>query len=103
VGWHQVIQKAEVRQGLVTEVVVGDRTIALFNLDDVIFATDNLCTHAPACLAEGFVEGDLIECPRHMGSFHIPTGKPVHEPAIVPLQTYKVRQQGDAVFVEIPE
>jgi nitrite reductase/ring-hydroxylating ferredoxin subunit len=32
-------------------------------MDDENFAADGLCTHEEGHLAEGFVEGDLGECP----------------------------------------
>jgi len=102
-SWHKVILKSEVAKGEITQVTVNQLTIALYNLDGKIYATANMCTHAPACLAEGFVEDDLIECPRHMGSFHIPTGNPVAQPAEVPLRTYKVREEGEDVYVQIPD
>ena len=36
------------------------------------------------------IEGDVIECCMHMGSFHIPTGMVMQPPCEVPLRTYQV-------------
>jgi hypothetical protein len=33
-----------------------------------VFATDNLCTHAQACLTDGTLSGDIVECPLHGGA-----------------------------------
>jgi anthranilate 1,2-dioxygenase ferredoxin subunit len=42
-------------------------------------------------LAEGWVEGDEVECPFHQGRFHIPGGQPTAPPCTVPLRIWKVK------------
>jgi nitrite reductase/ring-hydroxylating ferredoxin subunit len=39
----------------------ASRPIALFRLGDEFFATDDTCTHAQSSLAEGYIEGDIVE------------------------------------------
>ena len=82
---------------------VGDIEIALCNVDGTIYAINNICTHEYACLADGFIEGDAIECPLHQAQFHIPTGKVLSSPAVVDLQTYPVKVEGDEVYVQVTE
>jgi nitrite reductase/ring-hydroxylating ferredoxin subunit len=53
---------------------------AVFQLGDHYFVTQDLCTHGPGSLAEGFVEGEDIECPFHQGKFNIRTGLPSAPP-----------------------
>jgi 3-phenylpropionate/trans-cinnamate dioxygenase ferredoxin subunit len=43
----------------------------------------------------------IIECPKHNGRFDYRTGKAKGAPVIVDLQTYPVRVQDGAVFIEI--
>ena len=57
--------------------------------------------HAAASLADGMIEGDVIECCMHMGSFHIPTGKVVQPPCEVPLRTYQVVLKDEDVFADL--
>ena len=64
--------------------------VAVYNLDGAYYATDNLCTHGDASLAEGVVEGDNIICPFHGGTFDIRTGEPTAPPCVMPLRTYPV-------------
>ena len=86
----RVCSKSEVTPGSVKAFAVGDKTLAVYNIDGTFYATDDECTHAAASLADGMIEGDVIECCMHMGSFHIPTGKVMQPPCEVPLRTYQV-------------
>ena len=65
------------------------------------YATDDICTHEFASLAEGFVDGDCIECPLHAGKFHIPTGKAMTAPVTEDIRTYPVKVEGDEIFINL--
>lgn len=68
-----------------------DRTYALYRTNDNrYFATDGLCTHARVHLADGFVSGTTIECPKHNGRFDVTNGKAKGAPATVDLGCYPV-------------
>ena len=93
----------EVAVGAVAQVEVRGRTIALFNLAGAFFATDGICTHAYAPLADGCVDGETVECPLHGACFSIKTGEVLSPPATEPLATYAVRIEGEHVCVGVPE
>ena len=40
---------------------VAGRNIAIYAIDDTLYATDNLCTHGQAQLCMGFLDGHEIE------------------------------------------
>lgn len=61
---------------------------AVFTLGGEFFVTQDLCTHGPGSMAEGYVEGDEIECPFHQGRFDIRTGVPTSPPCTEPLRTW---------------
>ena len=66
-------------------------TYALYRLGESEFAlTDGLCTHAQTHLADGHLEGCIIECPKHNGRFDVRTGEPLRRPPRMPLCTYAV-------------
>ena len=67
------------------------------------YATDGICTHENACLPDGMVLGEIIECPRHQGRFHIPSGQAKGTPACIDLQTYPTKIEADQVLVSLPE
>ncbi len=74
--------------------------IAVYRLEDGLYATDDLCTHGAARLSDGEVEDGQIFCPLHHGSFDIRTGKPAQLPCAVPVKTYTLVVEGDDVFLK---
>lgn len=69
---------------------------------DEFFATDGLCTHEQVSLADGLVQGHIIECPKHNGRFDYRTGEGKGAPICVNLRTYRTRVEGSRVLIEIP-
>ena len=97
----RVCAKSDVAPDSVKAFAVGALTLAVYNIGGAIYVTDDECTHAAASLADGMLEGDVIECCMHMGSFHVPTGRVVQPPCEIPLRTYQVVLKGDDVFVDL--
>jgi len=93
--------KSDVAPETVKAFAVGAKTLAIYNIDGTYYATDDECTHAAASLADGMLDGDVIECCMHMGSFRVRTGEVVSPPCEVPLRTYQVVLRGDDVFVDL--
>ncbi len=99
-----VLQAEELAEGNVRAVSVpGYPTLAIYNLGGEFFATDDLCTHGNASLAEGDIEDDEIVCPFHEGSFDIRTGEAAAPPCLEPIRTYPVRVVEGDVQVELPD
>jgi 3-phenylpropionate/trans-cinnamate dioxygenase ferredoxin subunit len=67
------------------------------------FATDGFCTHEKSHLADGSVDGHIIECSRHFGQFDYRTGEAVELPACVNLRTYPVVVREGKVFLDLSE
>jgi nitrite reductase/ring-hydroxylating ferredoxin subunit len=91
---------AEVASGAAIRVETGDLVLAVYNVDGEFFCTDDLCTHGPGSLSEGYIDGDVVECNFHNGQFNIKTGEVVSPPCMVPIKTYKTIVEGDRVFIE---
>lgn len=100
-NWVTVAQRSAINPGDVLGVTLGERELALYELDGEIYATDNLCTHAFALLSQGWLDGDTIECPLHGGRFDVKTGKALCPPVTEDLKTYKVRVVGDDIQVRL--
>jgi 3-phenylpropionate/trans-cinnamate dioxygenase ferredoxin subunit len=78
------------------------RTLAIYRSpEDTFHATEGFCTHERACLADGFMIGGIIECPKHNGRFDYRTGEAKRTPARVDLQTYPVKVRGGRVYVRL--
>jgi nitrite reductase/ring-hydroxylating ferredoxin subunit len=99
--WHRVAVASEIGEGEAVAAEVGDHRIALCRVNGTIHAVENMCPHAYALLSDGFLEGDEIECPLHAARFNIATGECLSPPADRDLVTYKVKVEGDEVFVEV--
>ncbi len=97
--WHDVCGVDEVDEEDLIGVKVDGVCIAIYNINGEFFATSNICTHEHALLSEGFVIGDVIECPLHQGRFHIQTGKPVGAPVSTALKTFPVKREGGRLLV----
>jgi nitrite reductase/ring-hydroxylating ferredoxin subunit len=96
-----VCAAAELPPGTVRSFDVGDERIAVYNIDGTFYATDARCTHATADLADGILEGDVIECTQHFGAFHVPTGKAVQPPCFVDLKTFRTEVRDGQVYVDV--
>jgi 3-phenylpropionate/trans-cinnamate dioxygenase ferredoxin component len=65
-------------------------------------ASHGLCTHAQVHLADGFVIGDVIECPKHNGRFDVFSGEAKGAPACVDLAIHPTRITDGRVEVSLP-
>jgi nitrite reductase/ring-hydroxylating ferredoxin subunit len=80
----------EVPEGGALKVERDGLILAVFNLGERYYVTDDTCTHGPGSLSEGEIDGEIVECNFHGGCFHIPTGRVEAPPCMVPLRTYAV-------------
>ena len=101
--WHLVAKTDEVQVEEPKAVQVGNQYIAIYRVDGKFYATDDICTHEFASLCEGFIDGDIVECPLHAGQFHIPTGKAMSPPVTEDLKTFAVKVEGDDIYIEVPK
>ncbi|WP_069813805.1 non-heme iron oxygenase ferredoxin subunit [Streptomyces sp. TP-A0874] len=102
--WRAVTAADEVEEDDVICVEVCGRTLAVFHLEDGSYhVTEDCCTHQEASLSDGYLQADTIECPRHQGVFHIPTGKPMAPPVVAPLQTYPTKVESGQVWARLPD
>ena len=100
-AWTRAAAVAEVKERGVMDAEVGGEEIALYWVDDAVYATHNVCTHAFARLSEGFLDGDCIECPIHQAMFNVKTGEAVAPPAYTAVKTFPCRIEGGDILVDI--
>ena len=80
--------------------VVNGHPIAVFHADAGLFAIDDTCTHQDASLAEGYLDGCLVECPLHASFFDLRTGEVTAPPAKRPVRTYYVEVRDGIVEID---
>jgi nitrite reductase/ring-hydroxylating ferredoxin subunit len=98
-NWVKVASLQDVPENGTFLVQCSGQFVCLYNLEGQIYATDDVCTHGQASLADGFVYGANIECPLHQGLFDIRTGKAVGAPCTVDLKVYEVKVEGDDIHL----
>lgn len=64
------------------------------------FAIGDTCTHGDISLAEGFVEGETLECWAHGSKFSLHTGKPLSLPAYEPVPVYQLTIVDGEIYID---
>jgi 3-phenylpropionate/trans-cinnamate dioxygenase ferredoxin subunit len=98
-GFVTVAKVGEIPEGGVKIVRVEDELLAIFHVEGAYYALNDVCTHDGGPLAEGPLEGHVIECPRHGARFDIRTGAVLCMPATAPVPTHETRLVGDEIQV----
>ncbi len=98
-GFVKVAGLGQLSPGEMKYVEVGDDQVLLANVEGTVYACDNVCTHAFAPLAEGDLDGELVECPLHSSVFNVATGEVIDPPAVESLRVFQVRIEGQDILV----
>ncbi|MBI3321960.1 MAG: non-heme iron oxygenase ferredoxin subunit [Candidatus Omnitrophica bacterium] len=93
----------DIEVGQFKPVQVQDRHLLVCRTAEGFYVIDDTCTHDDGPLADGWLEGDAIECPRHGARFDVRTGKVLCLPAAVPVHSYPVKVEGGAVKVDVSQ
>lgn len=99
--WIEAVSVADIPAGGLARAEINGVCLAFYNLEGSFHATGEYCTHAKASLVDGFLEGDVIECPLHQARFHILTGEVRGGPTRKPLKVYPVREENGTLYVQI--
>jgi MocE subfamily Rieske [2Fe-2S] domain protein len=101
-GWVKLCPSARLVRAEVLRFDHADKTYAVYRAaDDKLYATDGICTHGNAHLADGLVLGTQIECPKHNGRFDFRDGAPARPPVCVALKTYDVRERDGVIELDL--
>lgn len=98
---HPVASTESIPPGTTKRVVVDGVEALLCNVDGSFYAIEDVCTHDGGPLDQGTLEGCRIRCPRHGALFDVTSGAALTLPAVIPLETYPVRVEGDQVFIDL--
>jgi len=103
VSWTKACDAKTLNNGEMIDFDFEEKKILISKINNKIFATNRICTHAYADLSTGFVNEDetTVTCPLHMSRFNLETGVPENLPAEAPLKTYKVEIREGWVYILI--
>ena len=101
-GWVEVCAVEDIEEEDVIEVQCAGRAFAVYRSpQDTFHATDPICTHERAILADGLDQGDIIECPKHNGRVNYKPGEATRPPARENLCVYPVKAEGGRVYIRL--
>jgi 3-phenylpropionate/trans-cinnamate dioxygenase ferredoxin subunit len=95
--WVRVADESALHESLGVD--VGGHPIALFRLEDGVYALDDICSHEYSRLSEGEIWAGEVYCVKHGSRFDIKSGAVSGLPATLPVRSYPVRVEGGGIFV----
>ena len=93
---------ADIPDGGAVTVRGPGKMIAVFREGDQVYAIDDMCPHAGASLAGGFVENGIVTFPWHYWRFRLSDGAWADNPRIC-IGSYPVQVVAGEVHLEVPE
>ena len=100
-GWVEVARLQAVPVGQLLQVKVGRIEIVLANVDGVVYALEDVCSHQDFPLSDGELEGTELECAFHGAKFDVCTGNATQLPAVKAVRAFDVEDRDGAVFVRV--
>ena len=100
--WVQIagLKPDELVPGAVRRTEIFGTKIALYKVDDAVFATPDSCPHAAGPLSDGVLEGSVISCPFHAFEFDVRDGTCVSGQPFE-LDVLGVKVKDERVLVEV--
>jgi NAD(P)H-dependent nitrite reductase small subunit len=99
--WHRVTEFDELIEEQPVPLHIGGVDLAVYRLGDEAYAIGDICPHQKDVkLSDGFVDGDVIECPMHQSCFNIRTGKVESPPAREDVPCYPIKIENGVVYVQ---
>ncbi|MCX6137382.1 MAG: Rieske (2Fe-2S) protein [Ignavibacteriales bacterium] len=97
---HKVATLSSLRENKGMRVLSGGEEIALFKINDHVYAISNFCPHQHIPkLHDAVSDGTVITCPMHGWSFDLSTGNAVAGSG--KLRMFPVRVSNGDVFVDL--
>lgn len=96
----RLCEASEVEPGTMLRVhPEGMSPILVCNVAGKFHAVDDECTHAIASLSEGKLQGNIVFCPMHGGSFDVRSGQATSLPCKQPLRTWPLEVADGKVYL----
>ena len=89
----------DIQPSTMKAVEVAGEKMCVANVEGKYYAIGNVCTHVGGPLAEGTLEGYVVECPWHGSKFDVRSGEPTRPPAKRPEPTYEIKVEGNNLLI----
>ena len=101
--WVEVVDADAIAEGDVRTFEIEGERIAIARAEGQLHAVENVCSHDDGPLGDGSIDGHCIVCPRHGAKFDVRTGEALTMPAVTPIESYPVKEEGGKVVLALPE
>lgn len=99
-GFSKVCKYSELKDKIGQRFFIEDVEIAVFKVDEKIYALNNICPHQKSHLIyDGFIEDGKVTCPAHGWQFDLASGNLA--PGRKGLDTYEVKIINDEIYVKV--
>jgi 3-phenylpropionate/trans-cinnamate dioxygenase ferredoxin subunit len=98
--FKKVATTSEIPKGEMRSFRVRHDQVVIAHTDDGFYAFADECTHDSGPIYEGQIKDHQVVCPRHGARFNIVTGAVEAPPAVVGIDTYEVKVDGDDILVK---
>lgn len=99
--FKKVAVVADVPAGSMKAVQTRHRRLVLCNVGGIYYAVADECTHDGAPISTGRLFREQLVCPRHGARFNVKTGLVEAPPAVVPLETFEVKVDGEDIWIAV--
>jgi 3-phenylpropionate/trans-cinnamate dioxygenase ferredoxin subunit len=104
----KVAETSEISAGKMKMTRLEEKEILIANVNGNYYAIKNKCTHSGGDLSKGFLEGNIVTCPRHGAKFDVTTGKVVSAPTVLFMHpkindepSYEIKVEGKDILLKI--
>lgn len=99
--WALLCDLPELGEGeIATAKHPGGLDLAIYQVEGEYFVTSDRCTHGAASLYdEGELNGYVVECAWHNGTFDIRTGEALTMPCRTPLRSFDTRVDDGKLYI----
>ena len=99
-GFKRICKISELKENIGNRFFVDDVDVAVYKIDNEIYAMSNVCPHQHAALIhDGFIEEGYVTCPAHGWQFNLKTGK--MPTGGTGLKTYPVQIVDDILYAKV--
>jgi nitrite reductase/ring-hydroxylating ferredoxin subunit len=98
-GFVKVATMSDIPEGSMKAFTIGHDRVVVAHTADGFYAFADECSHDSAPISDGRLKDHQVICPRHGARFNIVTGAVEAPPAVVGIDTYEVKIDGDDILV----
>ncbi len=90
----------DIPEGQGKSIEVGDKGIAVFNVEGKFYALENACPHQGGPLGEGMLDGKEVICPWHAWGFDVTNGQ-CRTVEGLEQSSYELRVENDQILIKL--